>query len=209
MSRHSSSVLPEPLRAAVLAALADLPDHLVRTFERRVERWLPDLRTAVEDVYADADRVVGRLLLVAARRFAERPADLHDLDERRVLEPDWFQAPDTLGYATYVDRYAGTLTGVGDRLDHLRDLGVTYLHLLPLLQPRPAPQDGGYAVQDPVFRPAQTVEGCYLNVVGLPLCEALSLLEQAGYPTRLKRDWQPPAGCKDCPLGQHREAAGV
>ena len=84
MSRHSSSVLPEPLRAAVLAALADLPDHLVRTFERRVERWLPDLRTAVEDVYADADRVVGRLLLVAARRFAERPADLHDLVFARV-----------------------------------------------------------------------------------------------------------------------------
>ena len=77
-----------------------------------------------------------------------QPDDLHDLDEQRVLAPNWFQDPATLGYATYVDRYAGTLTGVGERLDHLQQLGVTYLHLLPLLQPRPAPHDGGYAVQD-------------------------------------------------------------
>ncbi|MEE3126628.1 MAG: alpha-amylase family protein [Actinomycetota bacterium] len=148
MSRHPHRTLPETTSTAVRAALAGLPEHLRRTFERRVERWLPDLRAGVEDVYADPDRVVERLLVVAAQRFAERPADLHDLDERRVLTPDWFEAPDTLGYATYVDRYAGTLTGVGERLDHLRELGVTYLHLLPLLQPRPAPHDGGYAVQD-------------------------------------------------------------
>ena len=120
----------------------------MRTFERRVERWLPDLRAGLEPLYADAGTVLERLLAVAARRFAERPEDLHDLDEQRVLAPDWFQRPDTLGYATYVDRYAGTLDGVGQRLDHLQQLGVTYLHLLPLLQPRPAPHDGGYAVMD-------------------------------------------------------------
>ena len=73
----------------------------------------------------------------------------------------------------------------------------------------PFDKAGGYAVQDPVFRPAQTVEGCYLNVVGLPLCEALSLLEQMGHHARLGRDWEPPTRCKDCPLGQHREAAGA
>ena len=52
------------------------------------------------------------------------------------------------GYACYVDRYGETLTGVGERLDHLTDLGVTYLHLMPLLQPRPGDNDGGYAVMD-------------------------------------------------------------
>ena len=31
---------------------------------------------------------------------------------------------------------------------YLRDLGVTYLHLMPLLQPRDGDNDGGYAVQD-------------------------------------------------------------
>ena len=33
-------------------------------------------------------------------------------------------------------------------MDYLRDLGVSYLHLMPLLQPREGDNDGGYAVQD-------------------------------------------------------------
>ncbi len=39
---------------------------------------------------------------------------------------------------------------------------------------------GSYAIQDAVFRPAASVEGCYLNVVGLPLCLAEKLLRQMG-----------------------------
>ena len=35
-----------------------------------------------------------------------------------------------------------------ERLPYLRELGVSYLHLMPLLQARPSPNDGGYAVVD-------------------------------------------------------------
>jgi MAF protein len=34
----------------------------------------------------------------------------------------------------------------------------------------PFDKAGGYAVQDELFRPVERVDGCYLNVVGLPLC---------------------------------------
>ena len=50
------------------------------------------------------------------------------------------------GYATYADRFAGTLRGVAERIDYLQELGVTYLHLMPLLRPRDGDNDGGYAV---------------------------------------------------------------
>jgi amylosucrase len=53
-----------------------------------------------------------------------------------------------LGYVAYVDRFADTLAGLHDRLDHLAELGVTYLHLMPLLAPRAGANDGGYAVAD-------------------------------------------------------------
>ena len=66
----------------------------------------------------------------------------------RTLRPDWFQDSRMLGYAAYTDRFASTLSGVRDKLDYLDDLGVTYLHLMPLLQPRPGENDGGYAVAD-------------------------------------------------------------
>ena len=39
---------------------------------------------------------------------------------------------------------------------------------------------GAYAVQDELFHPAEYVEGCYFNVVGLPLCLTVDLLRQMG-----------------------------
>ena len=89
-----------------------------------------------------------RVVALAARAFAERDDELHALDLRRTLAPDWFQRPETVGYAAYVDRFAGDLRGVADRVGYLERLGVTYLHLLPLLRPRPGDNDGGYAVMD-------------------------------------------------------------
>ena len=70
------------------------------------------------------------------------------LDHEREITPDWLQREQAVGYVTYVDRFAGTLAGVRERLPYLRELGVTYLHLMPLLHARPAPNDGGYAVVD-------------------------------------------------------------
>ncbi len=39
---------------------------------------------------------------------------------------------------------------------------------------------GAYAVQDDEFRPVERIEGCYTNVMGLPVCVATRLLAQAG-----------------------------
>ena len=136
--------LPEAARDI----LSELPEHRRTSFELRLEQWWPDLHDAVTALYDDPDAVAAGLTSLAARAFAERADDLHLLDERRLLEPDWFQRPDMFGYACYVDRYAATLKGLGERLDHLTDLGVTYLHLMPLLKPRPGDNDGGYAVMD-------------------------------------------------------------
>ncbi len=53
-----------------------------------------------------------------------------------------------IGYVCYADRFADSLQGVRQHLDYLAELGVTYLHLMPLLQPREGENDGGYAVED-------------------------------------------------------------
>lgn len=114
----------------------------------RVDRYRPDLVTALAGVYDDPDGVADRLIDLARAAYRARPPELLALDERRLAEPDWFQRPEMLGYAAYADRFAGTLAGVGERADYLAGLGVTYLHLMPLLEPRPSPSDGGYAVAD-------------------------------------------------------------
>ena len=128
-----------------------LSAHRRETFELRLDRFWPDLRDAVGAIHPDPDvatSVTGRLVAEAATAYTERPDDLHRLDLQRLLQPDWLQQPRMFGYACYTERFAGDLRGVTRHLDYLEDLGVTYLHLMPLLQPRPGENDGGYAVQD-------------------------------------------------------------
>jgi amylosucrase len=117
-------------------------------YDERVEKWRPDLMAALRRLYDDPDAVADRLLAIARAAHEARPAELRDLDKRRLAEPDWFQREGMLGYAAYADRFAGDLRGVEEHVDHLTGLGVTYLHLMPLLTPRPGPNDGGYAVAD-------------------------------------------------------------
>jgi len=44
----------------------------------------------------------------------------------------------------------------------------------------PLDKAGSYAVQHELFHPVERVEGCYLTVVGLPLCLVTRLLRQQG-----------------------------
>jgi amylosucrase len=128
-----------------------LPADRADAFMARVDRRFHDAYSALDQVYG-ADHDLPELLDDLLRRVlmaaVERPDDLHRLDHRREIRPDWFLREPMIGYVTYTDRFAGTLRGVGEHLDHLSDLGVTYLHLLPLLASRPPPNDGGYAVAD-------------------------------------------------------------
>ncbi len=136
-------------------------------FDARVRRWLPDLRIGLREVYspAQAEALEQRLLDTAAAAYARRPADLHRLDLERILAPDWFQSPSMLGYAAYTERFAGSLAGVREQLPYLRELGVTYLHLMPLLQPRDGDSDGGYAVAD--YRDVRADLGTVEDLVAL------------------------------------------
>lgn len=129
--------------------LADQPPHDRVVFETRLRRYWPDLLTGLIGAYPDqALEMAHRLVRIAAENFRQRPADLRLLDLRRHADPQWFQHPRMLGYATYTDLFAGDLRGVAGQVDYLTELGVTYLHLMPLLKPRPGQNDGGYAVMD-------------------------------------------------------------
>ena len=120
-------------------------------FAVRFERFFTELRDPLFALYGDDPRFEAawrRLLEAIARTAAGRSAELRALDHEREITPDWLQREQAVGYVTYVDRFAGTLSGVREKLPYLRELGVTYLHLMPLLHARPAPNDGGYAVVD-------------------------------------------------------------
>jgi amylosucrase len=115
----------------------------------RIERAWPDAMACLEPLYAadarwaEAKQRVIEVLSAAAR---ERPDWLRDLDVRRLDEPHWFHSPAMAGYSTYVDRFAGDLSGVAGRIDYLRALGINVLHLLPVMAVRDGANDGGFAM---------------------------------------------------------------
>lgn len=108
----------------------------------------PDLVEALSEVYDDVPALVSDLVGDALAAAAERPTALRRLDRQREIDPTWFLREDMIGYVCYADRFAGSLAGVAGHLDYLGELGVRYLHLMPLLKPRQGENDGGYAVED-------------------------------------------------------------
>lgn len=93
------------------------------------EAWLQRLRSSVDAA------------------IAARPEALVEWDCAGPTD-GWWRDASVVGYSAYVDRFAGTLAALPDRLPYLSDLGISYLHLLPLLKPRAGENDGGYAVAD-------------------------------------------------------------
>ncbi len=64
----------------------------------------------------------------------------------------------------------------------------------------PLDKAGAYAVQDTDLRPAESWDGCYSNIVGLPVCRLGEMLAELGY--TLPPDWSEKAArlCGDsCP----------
>src|SRR3954469_3643109 len=132
-------------------AVAALGPEEADAFLTRVGVALLDVHEPLALLYAeraDVDALFERALRTALAAAAERPDRLRRLDRRREIDPAWFQDTRMQGYVCYVDRFCGTLAELPGRLDYLGELGVTYLHLMPLLRPRPGENDGGYAVMD-------------------------------------------------------------
>jgi len=64
----------------------------------------------------------------------------------------------------------------------------------------PMDKAGAYAIQDRVFRPAEQLEGCYTNVMGLPLCSLVNMIQDAGLEVRSGQYKQVTGECSQCPL---------
>lgn len=118
-------------------------------FRRRLDAHLPELARLFHSLYgtrADWADQLTALVQQAAGSWADRPAELKALDAVREQDSGWFLSNKMLGGVCYVDRYAGNLDAVRDRIPYFKELGLTYLHLMPLfLAPEPH-SDGGYAV---------------------------------------------------------------
>ncbi|EDL56421.1 alpha-amylase family glycosyl hydrolase [Gimesia maris] len=128
---------------------SQIDDVKKHEFETRLnEHWRP-LFGLLYQLYSsryDFFYHIEQVLLTAARGWAERPEDLCALDRHRINEPNWFQSERISGGALYVDLFGENLCKLREQVGYFKNLGLTYLHLMPLFAVRPGNNDGGYAI---------------------------------------------------------------
>lgn len=135
--------------ALVAARLPETAEADWQQLLDRVDRELPRLESLFRRVYGDTESTGAQLALLLgelATSWQSRPADLKAVDSAREADPHWFLSNRMLGGVLYVDRYARDLDGVRARIPYFRELGLTYLHLMPLFLAPEENSDGGYAV---------------------------------------------------------------
>lgn len=133
-------------------------------FASRLAQFGPDIHSGLNDLYRDnIDEIYAQVISIAQSTHDSRSKALKERDEKQPA--DWFQSEKAIGYVAYTDRFAGNLQGVKNKIPYLKALGVTYLHLMPLLNSRPGENDGGYAVMD--FRSVAPALGSMRDLASL------------------------------------------
>jgi MAF protein len=125
---------------------------------------------------------------------------LDDDDARRMLQQLSGTTHHVSTGITVVDAASGkTLSDAMTSQITLRELSEQEIEA-SIASGVPGDKAGAYAVQDTELRPASDWEGCYNNIVGLPVCRLLEMLQELGY--QLPMGWMVPdeiACGEDCP----------
>jgi amylosucrase/maltose alpha-D-glucosyltransferase/alpha-amylase len=119
------------------------------TYTRRIDEHFPDLFEKLFALYGkeyDFFYHLESVLTSATEMWLERSSELKALDALREADPHWYQSPRMAGAMCYVDLFAGDFAGLREKIPYLTEMGITYLHLMPVFRVPQGDNDGGYAV---------------------------------------------------------------
>ncbi|GAB4457398.1 MAG: alpha-amylase family glycosyl hydrolase [Anaerolineales bacterium] len=122
-----------------------------REFNARLEKHFTRLFRLHLELYGDRYDYFYHaedLLMSLASAWFARPRDLRDLDRQRERNPLWFQSNAMLGGVCYVDLFAENLESLRAKIPYFKELGLTYLHIMPFYDSPAGENDGGYAVSN-------------------------------------------------------------
>lgn len=133
----------------LVRALAGVADDEQQAFLTRLHAHIPIIFAALYDLYGeqyDFYYHLQSILITGAEMYAMRPPELKALDSLRSAQTEWIQSEVMVGAVCYVDLFGADLAGIRGSLPYFRELGITYLHLMPLFRSPAHDSDGGYAV---------------------------------------------------------------
>jgi amylosucrase len=128
-----------------------IPDGVDKVFFTRLENNIPSIRELYSELYASHPKnaiAFDALLQTIITAYQQRPARLKKRDQKKMETDYWFLSNQITGMSLYVDRFCGDLKKMQTKLNYFKELGVNFLHLMPLFESPEGESDGGYAVSD-------------------------------------------------------------
>ena len=133
-------------------------------YEARYQKHIDELKWLYMELYDDQEHF-DELCASMKQFYDTRKKGLKASDLTREADPDWYKGSDILGMMMYTKMFGGNLKGVKKHLDYLKECGINYLHLMPLMESPKDRSDGGYAVAD--FRKVQPELGTIRDLESL------------------------------------------
>ncbi len=115
-------------------------------FKKRLEEHKKELKHLYDSLYQG--ELYEEFIETLSTLWKERDKELLSLDNERLSNPFWYQEASQAGMMLYLDNFFDSLSDTDHHLAYLEELGITYLHIMPLFKMPPLLNDGGYAVSD-------------------------------------------------------------
>ena len=123
----------------------------IRHFYTRLGANFYGIHTLFQRLYGerpDFELQMRRLVEVMASQYILREAPLRKIDDMREHDHNWFLSQQWVGMALYTDGFAHDLEGLRSKIHYFQELGISMIHIMPILKCPEGASDGGYAVSD-------------------------------------------------------------
>lgn len=121
------------------------------SFVERFRSHLLTIETLFNEIYGDhphRNKGFDQLLHSLITLYQQRDTALIQKDNEKQKAGNWFVSNQITGMSLYVDRFAENLQGLAKKLPYFNELGVNFLHLMPVFESPAGESDGGYAVSN-------------------------------------------------------------
>ena len=124
-------------------------------YNSRLKENMPQLTQLLFSLYGD--RWNFYKVLSELEKIMSEAAKISDGSSYSSSDSDWINDQNTVGMVLYVDLFAGTLKELINKIPYFKELGVNYIHLMPLFDCPKKENDGGYAISS--YRKVQPALG--------------------------------------------------
>jgi len=119
-----------------------------KLFDLRVATNLPLIKELFYSLYRDPkhNHYFKELQKLLPALFQTRSDELKIHDLHLLKKGNWYQSEEMAGMQLYVDLFNKNLKGIEEKIPYFKELGINFLHLMPITTRPKGENDGGYAV---------------------------------------------------------------